>query len=415
MTTTTSSPAWTASIASRLVGVQPVDLATREAGDDALVEPARHVRVGRLARRDDLVVDDASGEGWLLQQALEDRRGVGGGIGAHRRDSGCNRTDVRNGGSLDPSVNRTDDRLAVTALRLTPQLPVSYARGHARPPGPEAHDAPDADLDEQLDGAPAGRPSGGAVDLAALPIVGLTRRRMAILVGALLAAWIVVAFARQVADASEAATRAQDITIANASLRLEVAAMERELEAIGRQRFVEQQARAYGVGSSREIPFALAPDAPALGRRRAGVSGRAGRRRGRAHLPAGALAHGAVRPVGLRRRSRGGSAAPGASRGPAAEPASRRGSASNFLPEIRVVTLRQEHRIVRVVTPGYRCSQLPHRLAGLSPACIVIHRPGQVGRHIVPDSRGATIWQEIGAANRRPIPVDCPPGGHRTE
>ncbi len=133
-----------------------------------------------------------------------------------------------------------------------------------RPPGPEAHDAPDADLGEQLDGAPAGRLSGGAVDLAALPIVGLTRRRMALLVGAFLAAWIVVAFARQVADASEAATRAQDITIANASLRLEVAAMERELEAIGRQRFVEQQARAYGVGSSREIPFALAPDAPAL-------------------------------------------------------------------------------------------------------------------------------------------------------
>jgi hypothetical protein len=133
-----------------------------------------------------------------------------------------------------------------------------------RPPGPDAPEAPDADLDELLDGAPAGRPSGGAIDLAALPIVGLTRRRMALLVGAFLAAWIVVAFARQVADASEAATRAQDITIANATLRLEVAAMERELEAIGRQRFVEQQARAYGVGSSREIPFALAPDAPSL-------------------------------------------------------------------------------------------------------------------------------------------------------
>jgi hypothetical protein len=133
-----------------------------------------------------------------------------------------------------------------------------------RQPGPDAPDAPDADLDETLDGAPAGRPSGGAVDLAALPIVGLTRRRMALLVGAFLAAWIVVAFGRQVADASEAATRAQDITLANASLRLEVAAMERELEAIGRQRFVEQQARAYGVGSSREIPFALAPDAPPL-------------------------------------------------------------------------------------------------------------------------------------------------------
>jgi hypothetical protein len=131
----------------------------------------------------------------------------------------------------------------------------------SRPPGP---DALDADLDEPLDGAPAGRLQGGAVDLAALPIVGLTRRRMALLVGAFLAAWIVVAFARQVADASEAATRAQDIGIGNATLRLEVAAMERELEAIGRQRFVEQQARGYGVGTSREVPFALAPDAPPL-------------------------------------------------------------------------------------------------------------------------------------------------------
>ncbi len=71
-----------------LVGVQPLDLATREAADDALVEPGRHVGVRGLARRDDLVVDDAAGERGLLQQALENRRGVGGGVGAHRRDSG---------------------------------------------------------------------------------------------------------------------------------------------------------------------------------------------------------------------------------------------------------------------------------------------------------------------------------------
>lgn len=130
----------------------------------------------------------------------------------------------------------------------------------SRPPGP---DAPDADLDEPLDGMPPGGPRSVA-DLAMLPVIGLTRRRMALIVGAFLAAWIVVAFARQVADASEAATRAQDIAIGNAMLRLEVAAMERELEAIGRQRFIEQQARGYGVGTSHEIPFALAPDAPPL-------------------------------------------------------------------------------------------------------------------------------------------------------
>jgi hypothetical protein len=102
------------------------------------------------------------------------------------------------------------------------------------------------------------------VDLAGLPIAGLTRRRMAVIAAALLAAWIVVAFARQVSEASAAATRAQDIATGNAMLRLEVAAMERELDAIARQRFVEQQARAFRVGGAHEIPFALAPDSPAL-------------------------------------------------------------------------------------------------------------------------------------------------------
>ena len=102
------------------------------------------------------------------------------------------------------------------------------------------------------------------VDLATLPIVGLTRRRMAMIASAMLAAWIVVAFARQVAEASDAGTRAEDIATGNAMLGLEVAQMERELEAIARQRFVQQQARAHGVGDVDEIAFTLAPDAPPL-------------------------------------------------------------------------------------------------------------------------------------------------------
>ena len=102
------------------------------------------------------------------------------------------------------------------------------------------------------------------VDLATLPIVGLTRRRMAMIAAAMLAAWIVIAFARQVAEASDAASRSQDIASGNAMLSLEVAAMERELESIGRQRFVEQEARAHGVGGVDEIAFTLAPDPPPL-------------------------------------------------------------------------------------------------------------------------------------------------------
>ena len=108
--------------------------------------------------------------------------------------------------------------------------------------------------------------SGGAavLDLSSLPIAGITRRRVAILASAMLAAWIVIAFARQVGDASAASGRAEDIASANAALRLEVAAMERELDLIARQRFIEQQARAYGVGGVREIAITLAPDAPPL-------------------------------------------------------------------------------------------------------------------------------------------------------
>jgi len=122
---------------------------------------------------------------------------------------------------------------------------------------------PPAPNRDELDPATAA-PTRPSVDLATLPIVGLTRRRMAMIAAAMLAAWIVIAFARQVAEASEAATRAQDIASGNAMLSLEVAAMERELEAIGRQRFVEQEARAHGVGGVDEIAFTLAPDAPDL-------------------------------------------------------------------------------------------------------------------------------------------------------
>jgi cell division protein FtsB len=110
----------------------------------------------------------------------------------------------------------------------------------------------------------AGRSEPGAPDLAALPVVGITRRRIAILASAMLAAWIVIAFARQVGEVSAASTRSEAIAAANANLRIEVAALERELDLIARQRYVEQEARAYGLGGPNEIPFTLAPGAPAL-------------------------------------------------------------------------------------------------------------------------------------------------------
>ena len=88
---------------------------------------------------------------------------------------------------------------------------------------------------------------------------------MAFLGAAMLAGWVVLAFARQVGDASAATTRLADLAAANEQLAGQVAALDREYQLIQRQEWISQQARAHGLGSDREIPFALAPGAPALG------------------------------------------------------------------------------------------------------------------------------------------------------
>lgn len=103
-----------------------------------------------------------------------------------------------------------------------------------------------------------------APDLAALPIAGITRRRAATALSGILAAWIIIVFARQVGEASAATARADDIEAGNAARRAQVAALERELDLIARQRYIEQQARGFGLGTAREIAFTLAADAPPL-------------------------------------------------------------------------------------------------------------------------------------------------------
>ncbi len=110
----------------------------------------------------------------------------------------------------------------------------------------------------------AGPGSSGEPDLAALPIVGITRRRAAILLGALLAGWIIILFARQVSEASAATGRAETMVADNAARKSEIAGLERELQRIQQQRFVVQQARGYGLGGPREIAFTLGASAPSL-------------------------------------------------------------------------------------------------------------------------------------------------------
>jgi hypothetical protein len=80
-----------------------------------------------------------------------------------------------------------------------------------------------------------------------------------------LAAWIVIVFARQVGDASAASSRAESMVAANAARRGDISGLERELDQIVQDRYVLQQARGYGLGGQHEIAFTLDVNATPLG------------------------------------------------------------------------------------------------------------------------------------------------------
>ncbi len=123
-------------------------------------------------------------------------------------------------------------------------------RGAGAAPGPDAPVEADA---------PVTRPS-----LSGLGVAGLTPRRAGLLLSCLLAGWVAFTFARQVAEASDAQALADAMRDANGSLAAEVSDLQEELALVQEPRYVEQQARAYQLGSKRERPFTLAPDAPPL-------------------------------------------------------------------------------------------------------------------------------------------------------
>src|SRR5262245_46162266 len=131
-----------------------------------------------------------------------------------------------------------------------------------RSPRPPTDEPPDDDRPAAASDDPATRVT--EPDLRALPIAGFTRRRIAMVMGALLAAWVIVIFARQVSEAAAASTRAQSMVAENAAKQAEIAGLERELQAIQQPRYIAQQARGYGLGFAREIPFSLAPGASPL-------------------------------------------------------------------------------------------------------------------------------------------------------
>ncbi len=129
-------------------------------------------------------------------------------------------------------------------------------------PAPSADAAPPA-----REPAPAGPSSDApapAPSLADLGIAGISRRQLAWVGLAVLAAWIVVGFAGQAAEASRMATLVDAARARNAAATEEAAALRSELALVTQERWILQQARAYQLGSRKERPFALAPGAAPL-------------------------------------------------------------------------------------------------------------------------------------------------------
>jgi cell division protein FtsB len=140
-------------------------------------------------------------------------------------------------------------------------MPRRVARdpGHdpqGRPPTTSS-DADPTDSPDSVDSA-------SQLPLDGLGVVGITRRRVAWLLAAIVATWIVIVFARQVGEAQAAAATADAIASRNAALAANVTALQQELETIQQPAFVEQQAAANGLGRPNERPFRLAPGAAPL-------------------------------------------------------------------------------------------------------------------------------------------------------
>ena len=96
------------------------------------------------------------------------------------------------------------------------------------------------------------------------PTISFTRRRLALLVAGLFALWLVGVFARQVGEASSAASQADQMRARNAAMERDVVSLDQEIKLIKQPAYVSQVARGYLRGSPQEIPFTIDPNAPAL-------------------------------------------------------------------------------------------------------------------------------------------------------
>jgi cell division protein FtsB len=132
------------------------------------------------------------------------------------------------------------------------------------PPRRSRRDRPARHVDTVSAAADPGAPESLEASLRALPVAGVSRRRLAWIAGAVVTIWVVAVFARQVGDASAAADRAAEVRAQNNALAAEVAALERERDTLQQRSFVEFQARAFGLGNARDRRFTLTANAPSL-------------------------------------------------------------------------------------------------------------------------------------------------------
>jgi hypothetical protein len=128
-------------------------------------------------------------------------------------------------------------------------------RGAFEPEGVPARPATDGSVE----------PARSGIDPAALPLPYMSRRRLAQAAGLVFAAWLVIAFGRQVGQASAATDRADDLRAVNAALQNDVASLQNDLGRVQDGRFIQLEGRAVGLGGPGEIPFTLEAGAPTPG------------------------------------------------------------------------------------------------------------------------------------------------------
>ena len=141
-------------------------------------------------------------------------------------------------------------------------------REHRRPrePGGTPRSADPAPVAPQtpVSSSPETQAAAATTALPSIPLAGLNRRRLAWILAAAVAAWILFTFARQVGEAAEAVARADRARAANSTLAVQLDRLRAELELIQEPRYVALQARAYGVGGRGERQFTLEVGAPSL-------------------------------------------------------------------------------------------------------------------------------------------------------